>query len=109
MGANKQVSYSPELVKKAEGGDADAQSRLGACYFFGHGVAKDQKKAVKWWLKSAGQTNAWGMFYLTRCYYFGTGVDKDEKMASSWAAKSAEHGDDWANDIHVNIDSKTKQ
>ena len=45
--------YSPELVKKAEGGDAEAQSDLGACYYLGSGVTQDYREAVKWYRKSA--------------------------------------------------------
>ena len=47
--------YNPELVKKAEGGDAEAQSELGMCYFRGKGVTKDYEEAVKWWTKAAEQ------------------------------------------------------
>ena len=47
--------YSPELVKKAEVGDATAQHDLGTCYYYGKGVAKDYIEAVKWYTKSAEQ------------------------------------------------------
>ena len=40
--------YSPELVKKAEAGDAKAQCNLGICYADGKGVAQDEKVKVKW-------------------------------------------------------------
>jgi TPR repeat protein len=32
-------------------GDPVAQTVLGACYYVGNGVAKDQAEAVKWWRK----------------------------------------------------------
>ena len=54
----KPEPYSPELVKKAEAGDAKAQFLLGACYYEGEGVEKDEKEAVKWYTKSAEQGNA---------------------------------------------------
>ena len=45
-GCSKEVKkiepYSPELVKKAEAGDANAQGDLGACYRDGTGVTKDK-------------------------------------------------------------------
>ena len=45
--------YSEELVKKAEGGDATSQCILGGCYQTGSGVVKNEKEAVKWYIKSA--------------------------------------------------------
>ena len=54
----KSEPYSPELVKKAEEGDANAQSNLGYCYYEGGGVAKDYKEAVKWYTKAPEQGDA---------------------------------------------------
>jgi len=39
--------YSPELVKEAEAGDAEAQYNLGQCYENGQVGIKDNKEAVK--------------------------------------------------------------
>ena len=86
------VPYSPELVKKAEAGDALAQYSLGRAYHKGKGVAGDCKEAVKWYIKSAEQGNATAQYNLGGCYYKGTGVDKDEKEAVRWLTKSAEQG-----------------
>ena len=85
--------YSPELVKKAEGGDAEAQTDLGACYYEGKGVTQDYKEAVKWWTKSAEHGNAGGQCVLGICYYMGDGVTQDYKEAVKWFTKSAEQGD----------------
>ena len=41
--------------KKAEKGDADAQNKLGTCYFNGDGTPKDYYEAVKWYKKAADQ------------------------------------------------------
>jgi TPR repeat protein len=51
--AKKAPTFSPELVSKAEAGDAVAQCNLGWCYANGTGVEKDEKEAVKWYTKSA--------------------------------------------------------
>ena len=57
----KPEPYSPELVKRAEAGDAKAQWSLGGCYLYGSEVAvrfvvdKDEKEAMKWFTKSAEQ------------------------------------------------------
>ena len=54
----KPEPYSPELVKKAEAGDAKAQDDLGRCYYKGEGVTQDFKEAVKWRTKASEQNDA---------------------------------------------------
>ena len=89
-------TYSPELVKKAEAGDAVAQYDLGGNYFFGvglpKGVTQDYKEAVKWYTKSAEQGNKMAQSFLGICYYLGNGVTQDYKEAVKWFTKSAEQG-----------------
>ena len=58
----------------AEQGDAEAQSNLGVCYYFGEGVKKDKKEAVKWFRKAAEQGNALAQSSLGKCYDNGDGV-----------------------------------
>lgn len=41
------------IRKAAEEGNADAECRLGLCYYFGHGVAQDYTNAVIWFRKAA--------------------------------------------------------
>ena len=41
----------------AEKGDAEAQYGLGYLYYFGEGVAEDNKTAMKWFLLAAEQGN----------------------------------------------------
>jgi TPR repeat protein len=55
----------------AEEGHADAQTRLGAMYDNGNGVAQDYAEAVKWYRKAADQgyadaQNRLGLMYLRR-------------------------------------------
>lgn len=40
------------FTKAAEQGSAIAQYNLGMCYYYGHGVKKDEKKAQYWYDKS---------------------------------------------------------
>ena len=47
--------YSPELVKKAEAGDVEAQCHLAICYLYGVGVAKDENQASMWYSRAADQ------------------------------------------------------
>jgi TPR repeat protein len=92
-GGAEEVPYSPELVRKAESGDALAQYNLGIAFYMGAGVGKDEKEAVKWYTKSAGQGNPQAQRNLGFCYYKGTGVAKDAKEAVKWYTKSADQGD----------------
>jgi TPR repeat protein len=41
----------------AEKGNAQAQFNIGNCYYFGMGIAKNKKEALKWWQKAAEQGN----------------------------------------------------
>jgi hypothetical protein len=45
--AEDKAIYSPELVKRAELGDANAQCELGICYSEGTGVPMNEKKATQ--------------------------------------------------------------
>ena len=84
--------YSPELVKKAEAGDAVAQNDLGVCFADGAGVAQDKKEAVRWYRKAAVNGNAIAQGNLGICYFIGSGVEQDKREAVKWFTKSAEQG-----------------
>ena len=86
------LPYSPELVQKAESGDAFAEYNLGRAYLHGKGVTGDYKEAVKWFIKSAEQGNSFGQNAQGVCYRDGLGVSKDEKEAVKWFIKSSEQG-----------------
>ena len=47
-----------ENIRKAEQGDAEAQSVLGLMYSLGLGVPQDSQEAVKWYRRAAEQGNA---------------------------------------------------
>lgn len=111
----KPEPYSAELVKRAEAGNADAQFRLGCCYYDGIGVARDGTKGMKWFAKSAEQGNSHAQYNLGVCYVKESEVAKDEKEAVKWFIKSAEQGDAmaqsalgtcYANGTGVNQDDK---
>ena len=67
----------PELVERAEGGDADSQNFLGLKYRYGFGVPKDDTEAVKWYRLAADQGNASAQFNLGVMYANGEGVLED--------------------------------
>jgi TPR repeat protein len=79
-----------EFKPLAEQGDASAQYNLGVMYDNGKGVLKDDKEAVKWWLKAAEQGDAKAQNNLGVKYGNGLGVLKDYKEAVKWYRKAAE-------------------
>jgi uncharacterized protein len=81
-----------ELRKKAEAGNADAQTSLGVRYNIGKGVSKDYKEAVKWFRKAAEQGHAKAQAHLGWRYKYGGGVPQDDKEAVKWFRKAAEQG-----------------
>lgn len=70
--------------KKAEAGDAIAQSILGMMYANGEGVPKDSAEAVKWYRRSADQGNLVAQTNLGLMYRNGEGVPKDLVQAHVW-------------------------
>lgn len=90
--ASGDTPFSPDLLAKAEGGDAGAQFLVGRSYFRGEGIAKDDSLALVWLQKSAEQGNAEAMDGLGYLYLTGAGVAADEKTALSWYARAAEKG-----------------
>ena len=81
-----------ENIRKAEQGDAEAQSVLGLMYSLGLGVPQDSQEAVKWYRRAAEQGYAHGQFSLGVMYYFGEGVPKDHILSYKWLNLSAAQG-----------------
>ena len=81
-----------EMVPKAEAGDLVAQVELGKIYAKGEGVAKDEKEAVKWYLKAAEQGNLEAQMFLGAVYIRGKGVPKSSKDSAKWYLLAAEQG-----------------
>ena len=81
-----------EYKAGAERGDADAQFNLGCCYDLGRGVAKDAKKAAKWYRQAAEQNYVPAQFNLGYCYANGQGLRKDREEAVKWYRQAAEQG-----------------
>jgi TPR repeat protein len=77
----------------AEGGDARAQRTLGLIYYGGgHGVQRDDAKAVKWLHLAAEQGEAAAEFNLGVIYAEGRGVPQDNAEAEKWYRLAAEQG-----------------
>jgi TPR repeat protein len=82
-----------ELRAKAESGDAEARYNLGAMYYSGEGVAKNDAEAVKWFRKAADQGDAGAQTSLALMYDNGEGVPKNDAVAVKWYRRAADQGD----------------
>ena len=81
------------LMKAAELGNAEAQCKIGDCYYFGRGVDEDDNKAFIWYKKSADQGYVEAMYYLGDAYLIGKlGVQEDYKMAERYLLSAAYKG-----------------
>ena len=69
--------YSEELRRKAEAGDASAQTDLGICYAYGYGVARNINETVKWFQKAADKGYGPAAHNLALCYIDGQGVSQN--------------------------------
>ena len=69
-----------------------AQYNLGTMYWRGLGVPKDDREALKWYVKSAEQGDSSAQYNLGTMYWLGLGVTKDRQEAAKWFRKAAEQG-----------------
>ena len=72
--------------KAANQGVAEAQSKLGYCYYEGIGVAKNYEEAVKWYSKAANQGDIESCVMTGLCY----GYLNDFSNAVYWFRRAAE-------------------
>ena len=87
--------------KSASQGHAEAQYRLGHCYYNGLGVIKSYSKAVTWFRRAARQGYAVASFLLGECYRSGIGVEKNCNKAVKWFIKAFEQDNSFWNNKQV--------
>jgi len=97
--AARERAETARLFRAAKAGDARAQYRIGARYYYGTGVPQNYAEAVRWYRQSAGQGNASAQYALGYCYYHGCGVAQDKSEAARWFRKAADQGYAWAETI----------
>lgn len=68
----------------AERGNSDAEFMLGAMYFHGKGVPKNDKFAAIWFQKAATKGNPNGQLAFGSLYIRGVGVQQDLVRAYAW-------------------------
>lgn len=66
-----------EVIKDAKRGNPAAQNEAGNCYLFGTGVARDEKKAAKWFKKAATAEYAPALVNYGERLVLGVGTKKD--------------------------------
>ena len=81
-----------QVREMAEGGNPDAQSKLGVLFASGVGMKVDKQEAVRWYRKSAEQGYPMGQWNLAFMYVRGEGVAADLNEARELFRKSAESG-----------------
>jgi TPR repeat protein len=93
--------YSPELVQRAEAGDAVAQWSLGRCYVDGRSLKMNKEVSFGWFIKSAEQGNAEAQYELSEYYRGelsqvwktnGARIEELIKMREGCLLKAAEGG-----------------
>ena len=83
----KQGKYEQALKlyeQLAEQGDSNAQWRIGAIYYTGKGVNKNEAKGLKYVKLAAENGKADAQFFLCACFLNGKGVSKDIDEAIKW-------------------------
>lgn len=86
------VSYSFELLYRAQAGDVQAQYDIGVCYDFGFGIYENDSEAVVWYRLAAMQMHREAQYILANCYDEGRGVERDPRQAFSWYSRAAQQG-----------------
>jgi len=79
--------------KLAEGGNAEAQFRLGMIYGGNSSIAaRDDEQSLYWYRKAADQGHAWAQSNLGTTFKNGDGVPQDYQKALYWYRKAADQG-----------------
>lgn len=84
--------YSPELLTRAQNGNADAQFWVGYAYYKGEGVTKDVNEAFKWMQKAANQSNASAQNWMGYFYDHGIGTEKNDAKTIEYYTKADNNG-----------------
>lgn len=80
------------LLAQAQGGDADAQFRVGMACARMEGIGGRDALAARWLEKAAGQGHATAAMVLVDCYRAGLGVPRNAGAALQWARIAADTG-----------------
>ncbi len=82
-----------QIKKKAETGNAQAQTILASCYDLGRNVAPNRNENIHWLTLAANQGYAPAESQLGHIYLYGSGIPADYQQALVWANKAAQQGE----------------
>lgn len=85
-----QNDTTPNLIKRAEAGDVEAQLELGKRYMQNPGGQPNPTEALRWLLKAAEAGNPQAQFNVGVMYERGIGTVIDPMKAVEWYRKAAE-------------------
>ena len=86
---------SPDISRlqaDAERGFVKQEIQLGAAYFTGQGVNRDEKRAAYWYEKAANAGDPGAQFEIGSFYQAGVGVERNPVQAVRWFQRSAAGG-----------------
>ena len=85
------------MLKEAEGGDLEAQHRVGACFATGDWEGpKDEAEAVRWYTKAAEAGHVMSQYDLGFMLLIGEGTEKDIQKGLWWLEQAAGNGGAYA-------------
>lgn len=94
-------------MKAAQRGHLQSQKNVGANYWNGDGVEKDDSWAAFWYEMAGQQGDAQAQFSTGWFYMTGTGVKQDKRKGLKWihraTAQGFEHAKQWCRDNGYSI------
>jgi uncharacterized protein len=93
--ATQPSGIDPNLLAKANAGEATSQVLVGEAYAAGKDVDQDYKQAAEWYRKAADKGDINGELHLAALYRDGGGKSfpRDIVQAAEWYRKAADQGD----------------
>lgn len=92
----KYLMVDPDLLRRAQQGDVDAQFNLAVAFYEGNGVPQDYLEAAKWYGMAADKGDAQAQFNLGLMFYQAKGLPRDYRHAYELFRLAAAQGDERA-------------
>jgi TPR repeat protein len=83
---------TPRIQAEAKAGSIEDETKLGAAYLVGHGVAQDEKQAAYWYEKAANSGDPNAQKQIGYLYEVGLGVPRDPVRAIRWFERAVAGG-----------------
>ena len=82
----------PRTQAGADSGSISQEIKLGAAYFAGRGVPRDEKRAAYWYEKAANSGDPAAQLQIGYFYQAGIGVTRDPTRAARWFERAVAGG-----------------